>query len=262
MVGGIGTSDAGNWKMNGSQQLVREMALALQAVETCKVVLAPPMPLLASARSVFSSDVAIAAQNCSAEKSGAFTGETSVAVLHDIAVDWVILGHSERRALYLETDCIVADKVAFALANAMHVIACIGETLHERESGQTVNVLTRQLNAILAKLTREEWIAEKRNRIVLAYGDCLCNIEPVWAIGTGKVATPEQAQETHQAIREWLKINVSLQVAEETRILYGGSVSAQNCTALKALPDIDGFLVGGASLKVPDFTKICTSSKL
>jgi triosephosphate isomerase (TIM) len=176
--------------MNGDKALIAEMSAVLNAGNfAAEVVVAPPFPLLALAKDKFSKYIGVSAQNCSSEKSGAFTGETSIALLkvlviltQDLDIDWVILGHSERREIFKEDDELVAKKVAFAVKNGLNVIACIGEKLDERESGKTMDVLIRQLSALKAALTEAEWA-----KIVIAY-------EPVWAIGTGKVATPDQAQ--------------------------------------------------------------------
>ncbi|AQK99487.1 triose phosphate isomerase5 [Zea mays] len=166
-------------------------------------------------------------------------------MLVNLQVPWVILGHSERRALLGESSDFVADKVAYALTQGLKVIACIGETLEQREAGTTMDVVAAQTKAIAEKIS--DW-----TNIVLAY-------EPVWAIGTGKVATPAQAQEVHDGLRKWLHSNVSPAVAELTRIIYGGSVNGANCKELAAQPDVDGFLVGGASLK-PEFVDIIKSA--
>ena len=197
--------------MNGDKALVGNISQALNSLAgDVQVVVAPPFPLLALARDQFGPAIGVSAQNCSQHKSGAFTGETSVDLLKDLKIDWVILGHSERREIFKESDALVAEKVSFAVKNGLSVIACCGEKLEEREANQTFDVVFRQLKAIAAVLTPQEW-----SKIVVAY-------EPVWAIGTGKVATPEQAQEVHVGIRKWLAENVSASVAESTRILYGG----------------------------------------
>lgn len=162
-------------------------------------------------------------------------------MLKEVGADWVILGHSERRAIFGESDQLVAEKVAFALAEGMKVIACIGETLAEREAGQTEAVVFRQTQAIADVV--KDW-----SNVVIAY-------EPVWAIGTGKTASPAQAQEVHAALRKWFTEKVSPEVSDSIRIQYGGSVTAANCRELASQPDIDGFLVGGASLK-PEFVQI------
>lgn len=162
-------------------------------------------------------------------------------MIKDIGCEWVILGHSERRAIFCESDELIAEKIKHALDEGLSVIACCGETLEEREANQTQAVVNRQIQAFAKCIS--DW-----SRVVIAY-------EPVWAIGTGKTATPDQAQEVHQDIRKWLKDNVNADVAENTRIQYGGSVTAATCQELATKPDIDGFLVGGASLK-PDFVTI------
>lgn len=167
-------------------------------------------------------------------------------MLKDVGADWVIIGHSERRAIFGESDELTAEKVAFALAEGLKVIACIGETLQEREAGQTEAVVFRQTKAIAAVV--KDW-----TNVVVAY-------EPVWAIGTGKTATPAQAQEVHAALRKWFVDNVSQAVSDGIRIQYGGSVTAANCRELGSQPDIDGFLVGGASLK-PEFVQIVNATQ-
>lgn len=171
--------------------------------------------------------------------------QCSVEMLINLDVPWVILGHSERRLILKEDNEFVADKVAYALSQGLKVIACVGETLEQREAGDTLNVVSEQTKAIADKV--DDW-----SNIVIAY-------EPVWAIGTGKVATPAQAQEVHYELRNWLKVNVSPEVAATTRIIYGGSVTAGNCVELAAQPDLDGFLVGGASLKA-EFVDIIKSA--
>lgn len=182
--------------------------------------------------------IEVASQNVFDKPNGAFTGEISVAQLKDSNITWTILGHSERRTILGETDKVVASKTKFALDGGVGVIWCCGESLEVREAGKTVGVITAQLAALKAELPG----AEAWKNVVIAY-------EPIWAIGTGKVATTQQAQEVHEAIRKWLGENVSETVAAETRILYGGSVNAKNCKDLAKEKDIDGFLVGGASLK-------------
>jgi len=190
----------------------------------------------------------VAAQNCYVKPSGAFTGEISPIQLVNAGVPYVILGHSERRTLFHETSVLVAEKTRAALDASLSVILCIGETLQERESGQTTKVVETQLQAAVDVLNEGDW-----SKIVVAY-------EPVWAIGTGKVATSAQAQETHADIRAYLSKAVSSAVAENTRIIYGGSVNAKNCKELATQPDVDGFLVGGASLK-PEFVDIVNAKK-
>lgn len=219
------------------------------------VVIAVPSIHLSKAAETFRPEVSVCAEDCGLNAGfGAFTGEISCQLLTDIGVQWTLTGHSERRVGFGipgETDELVGKKIAVAVRSGMSVIACIGEQLAEREDGTTMVVCARQLDAIKACVTPEEW-----GKIVIAY-------EPVWAIGTGKVATPEQAEETHAQIREWLSVNVSPEVAEATRILYGGSVKGNNCATLIACPNIDGFLVGGASL-LPEFVDIikCAAIKM
>jgi len=193
-------------------------------------------------------DVQLAAQNAYFKMSGAFTGEISPAQLIDAGIPYVILGHSERRTLFHETSELVAQKTRAALDASLKVILCIGETLDQRESGKTPQVCQDQLKAVVAVLKEEDW-----SKVVIAY-------EPVWAIGTGKVATSVQAQETQADIRSYLTKAISPAVAEATRIIYGGSVTAANCKELATQPDVDGFLVGGASLK-PEFVDIINAKK-
>ena len=179
----------------------------------------------------------VASQNVFDQPNGAFTGEISVHQLVDSGITWTILGHSERRVILQEDDSFVASKTKAAVSGGLSVILCCGESLDQREAGETVAVVTTQLRAVKEKLDKKDW-----DKIVIAY-------EPIWAIGTGKVATTEQAQEVHAAIREWLTKEIGEDVGEKTRILYGGSVNEKNCKDLAKQKDIDGFLVGGASLK-------------
>lgn len=209
------------------------------------VVSPPAVYLLTVQEQLKGSKVAVAAQNAYHKSSGAFTGEVSVSMLKDAHVPWVILGHSERRTLFHESDANVAEKTAAALAEGLSVILCIGETLEQREKNETVDVVVRQLNAVAAQVT--DW-----SKIVIAY-------EPVWAIGTGKVATSQQAQDVHAAIRKWAADKLGSSTADSLRIIYGGSVAAKNCKELANQPDIDGFLVGGASLK-PEFVDIVNAN--
>jgi len=238
----------GNFKMNPTsraekQKLVHALSIGEIDANT-EVVIAPPsLYLLPSLELLKGSAVKVAAQKCYFKTSGAFTGEISPAQLVDAGVPYVILGHSERRTLFHETSELVAQKTRAALDAGLSVILCIGETLQEREAGETVAVVQKQLDAVIATLKPEEW-----SKIVIAY-------EPVWAIGTGKVATSAQAQEVHAEIRKYLAEKVSSGAAENTRIIYGGSVAEKNCNELATQPDIDGFLVGGASLK-PEFLQI------
>ncbi|PIA39138.1 hypothetical protein AQUCO_02700371v1 [Aquilegia coerulea] len=231
----------GNWKCNGTTEEVKKIVTMLNEAEVpsedvVEVVVSPPYVFLPTVKSILRPDFHVAAQNCWVKKGGAFTGEVSAEMLVNLGIPWVILGHSERRALLNESNEFVGDKVAYALSQGIKVIACVGETLEQREAGSTVTVVAEQTKAIAEKVS--DW-----TNIVLAY-------EPVWAIGTGKVASPAQAQEVHFELRKWLKENVSAEVAASTRIIYGGSVNGANCKELAGQPDVDGFLVGGASLKV------------
>ncbi|KAK0732781.1 triosephosphate isomerase-like protein [Apiosordaria backusii] len=241
----------GNFKMNGTKESIKSIIKNLNEAKldpNVEVVIAPShifLPIAVDA--VTASNVAVAAQNVSNKPNGAHTGEVSVSQLKDIGVNWTITGHSERRAAG-ESDEEVALKTKAAIDGGLSVIWCCGESLEEREAGKTVEVVEKQLAALAEKVSGDDW-----KKIVIAY-------EPIWAIGTGKVATTEQAQEVHAAIRKWLRTNVSDSVADETRILYGGSVTAKNCKDLAKQEDIDGFLVGGASLK-PEFVDIINSNQ-
>ncbi|CAB3369688.1 Hypothetical predicted protein [Cloeon dipterum] len=239
----------GNWKMNGNKAGIDGIIAFLKAGPidpNVDVVVGCPAIYLDYARQQCPDNVQVAAQNAYKVPSGAFTGEISPAMIADIGLQWVILGHSERRAIFGESDELVAEKTKHALDAGLKVIACIGETLAEREAGQTEAVVFRQTAAIAAKIT--DW-----TNVVLAY-------EPVWAIGTGKTASPQQAQEVHAKLREWLKEKVSPEVSDSLRIIYGGSVTAGNAKELGQEGDIDGFLVGGASLK-PDFIQIINAKQ-
>jgi len=245
----------GNWKCNGTVADVKSMVARLNASGrfplTSEVVIAVPSINLLGVQSNIRPDIAIAAQDVAFNPGyGAYTGELSAALLADAGIKWTLTGHSERRVGFGfpgETSEVVGRKTALAISAGLSVIACIGEQLADRESGQTMSVCAEQLAAIAASLTEKDW-----GKVVVAY-------EPVWAIGTGKVATPEQAEQTHAEIRSWIAANVSSAVARDVRIIYGGSVSGANCNSLIACPNIDGFLVGGASLK-PEFADIikCT----
>lgn len=240
----------GNWKMNpGSQNAVNNLVAELNAGEVppeVEVVVAPPFVYLDQVRKNLKGPFKVAAQNCWTGKVGAFTGEVAAEMLVDLSIPWVILGHSERRSLGGETNEIVGKKVGYALDKGLKVIACIGETLQQRESGEMFNILDAQLQAIVDNVS--DW-----RRMVIAY-------EPVWAIGTGVVASPEQAQEVHAYIRKWVTEKVGQDVASKLRLLYGGSVTDQNCSQLASEEDVDGFLVGGASLKGPTFIQICNAT--
>lgn len=244
----------GNWKCNLMTSSISTLCEALNNGdkldnENVEVVVAPPLPYLTMTRAHLRRDFQLAAQNAWIGKGGAFTGETDAAMVADVGAQWLIAGHSERRHTpeLRESDATIAEKAGYALSTGLSVIFCVGELLEERESGNTLAVCERQMKA-LADVIGNDW-----GKIVIAY-------EPVWAIGTGKVASPEQAEEVHLGLRKWMAANVSQKAADETRILYGGSVSAKNCVELAKLPDIDGFLVGGASLKA-DFLDVVDSYK-
>ncbi|ASP37250.1 triose-phosphate isomerase [Bacterioplanes sanyensis] len=240
---------AGNWKMNGSAASARALLqrLAEFADDSKDVVVFPPMPYLSLAiDGNASSRVGTGAQNCAAYEQGAYTGEVSASMIADLGARHVLVGHSERRALFAENDATVLAKVQQALAAKLTVYVCVGETLAQRRQDQQQTVVAEQLQALIAELPASAW-----SSIVVAY-------EPVWAIGTGETATPEQAQAMHAFIRSQLQ-QVSPDVAEQTRILYGGSVKAANAAELFSQPDIDGGLVGGASLDAEEFLAICHS---
>nr|XP_043637272.1 triosephosphate isomerase, chloroplastic [Erigeron canadensis] len=238
----------GNWKCNGTKDSIKQLVSDLNSATLepdVDVVVGPPFIYIDQVKSSLTDRIEIAAQNSWIGKGGAFTGEISAEQLKDIGCKWVILGHSERRHVIGENDEFIGKKAAYALGQNLGVIACIGELLEEREAGKTFDVCFKQLKAYADAVS--SW-----DDIVIAY-------EPVWAIGTGKVASPEQAQEVHVAVRDWLAKNVSTEVASKTRIIYGGSVNAGNSADLAKKEDIDGFLVGGASLKGSDFATIINS---
>jgi len=242
----------GNWKSNGDRKFLKTHIDALndaakKVSDHVEVVVAPMALHLDFTLSNLSPVFHVSAQNCSATANGAFTGEISASALKDANIHWVILGHSERRSLYNESDAVVAKKVAIALKENLNIIACIGETLEQRKADKTFDVVFAQLKAITDVV--KDW-----KSIVIAY-------EPVWAIGTGVVATPAQAQAVHAALRKWLSEHVSSSVGATTRIIYGGSVKSDNCNELMKLQDVDGFLVGGASLVAKDFLTIVESPR-
>jgi triosephosphate isomerase len=242
---------AGNWKMNLDRAKAKELTAAVAArrgeAAAVELVLCPPtlyVETVGSALAGAKSNVGLGAQNMHDKASGAFTGEVAPPMLVDLGCQYVILGHSERRTLFGETDAAVNVKTKAALAAGLVPIVCVGETLEEREAGKTAAVVTGQVQGSLAGLS-----AAELEKVVVAY-------EPVWAIGTGKVATPEQAQEVHALIRALLAGLSSPEVAARVRIQYGGSVKPDNAADLARQPDIDGALVGGASLKADDFLGI------
>ncbi len=241
---------AGNWKMNKNLQegiaLATELKEALQQnAPKCAVVIGTPFIHLASvAQIIKDSPIRLAAENCADKVSGAYTGEVSAEMVRSTGAEYCILGHSERRAYYHEDYDILKEKVLLALQNGLKPIFCIGEVKEEREAGKQNEVVRAQLEGSVFNLNAEEW-----KNITLAY-------EPVWAIGTGLTATPAQAQEMHAYIRSLIAEKYGKQAAEDTTILYGGSCNAKNAAELFANPDVDGGLIGGASLKAPDFCTI------
>ena len=240
---------AGNWKMNKTVEeavaLVRELKSSTAGVKEVEVVVAPPFTALHAVRQELKgSPIGLAAQNLFWEEKGAFTGEVSPWMLKEVGCEYVIIGHSERRQFFGETDESVNRRMKAALGQSLKPIFCIGETLKEREEGKTFSVIERQIEGGLKGFGDKEVIS-----ITIAY-------EPVWAIGTGKTATPEQAQEVHRFIREKLGKLYSRDLGEKTRIQYGGSVTPENVKGLMVQADIDGALVGGASLKSETFSRI------
>ena len=240
---------AGNWKMNNScaesVELVSQLKDILSASKEIDIVVAPPFTALGAVAAVLKgSPIGLSAQNVFWEESGAFTGEISTAMLKDVGCRYVIIGHSERRQYFSETDETVNKRLKAALKASLIPIVCIGETLAEREAEKTLAVIEQQLSAGLQGLSLEEM-----ENVIIAY-------EPVWAIGTGKTATPDQAQEVHHFIRDLIARIFSKESAHDTRILYGGSVKPDTVDHLMAQLDIDGALVGGASLKADAFARI------
>jgi triosephosphate isomerase len=243
---------AGNWKMFRGGQSSVELAAGVvdfaKQLSKVDVVIAPPFTALAAvAGEIHGSPVGLAGQNLYPKPDGAYTGEISGPFLKECGCSWVILGHSERRQYFAETDAFIADKVAAALGSLLVPIVCVGETLAQREGGETLRVVKAQVEAFL------DVIAQTGAPVAIAY-------EPVWAIGTGKTAGPAEAEEVHAAIRTWLG-QKSSSLAERTRILYGGSVKADNAKALLACPNVDGALVGGASLDPGSFGAIARAAQ-
>lgn len=244
---------AGNWKMN----LRKEEAVALTSQVVSKVseyraadiVLCPAYCYIPVVQQIIrGTTIHLGAQNCYTEQKGAYTGEVSAVMLESLEVQFCIVGHSERRRYFQEDNALIAKKVDALLEESIWPILCVGETLEERKAGKTWQVVSKQLTNCLKEVSPEEI-----SRIAIAY-------EPVWAIGTGESATPEQAEEIHAKLREHIKVNYGAGVADATRIIYGGSVDVDNAQALLSQPSIDGALVGGASLKAEDFAKIVAFS--
>lgn len=244
---------AGNWKMNLTLQegvaLAKDVNSRVAAITPkCQVVLGTPFIHIAEVvKTVDGAKVHVAAQNCANKVSGAYTGEVSAAMVKSTGANWVILGHSERRAYYGETAAILKEKTDLALANDLQPIFCVGEVLAEREAEKHFEVVKQQLSDSLFHLTADQF-----KKIVIAY-------EPVWAIGTGKTASPAQAQEIHAFIRSLINEKYGKEIANDTTILYGGSCNAGNAKELFSNPDVDGGLIGGASLKAEDFLAIITA---
>ena len=243
---------AGNWKMNGglktNQQLLQDVVAGVAGLRGVAVAVCVPFPYLAQVQAVLSgTSVMWGAQNLSEQAQGAFTGEISAAMLQDFACRYVLVGHSERRSIYGESDKLVAEKFAAALASGLRPVLCVGETLEQRDAGKTLEVVSAQIDAVLSRVG------------VAAFSGAVVAYEPVWAIGTGRTATSAQAQEVHAAIRAQVA-KTDARVAEELQILYGGSVKPANAAELFAMPDIDGGLIGGASLVAADFLAICAAA--
>jgi triosephosphate isomerase len=242
---------AGNWKMNlsivESVKLINDISAGISNVDGTDVLVAPPFTSLVAVRqAIANSGIFLAAQNMHFEMSGAYTGEVSGRMLQEAGCTHVILGHSERRDLFNETSEVIDQKATASALLGLIPIVCIGETLEEREAGKTFEVIKEQLDVSLANFKADQLMLPST---ILAY-------EPVWAIGTGKTATPDQAQEVHEFIRKWIEENFTSGTANQVRILYGGSAKPENIADLMAQPDIDGALVGGASLKADSFVQM------
>ncbi len=243
---------AGNWKMNGSRAMAAELCKGIaegaNSITNAEIAICPPFILIPAAAAIIdNTPVKLGAQDVDTHGDGAYTGQISTSMLRDAGCHYVIVGHSERRALYGESDALVAEKTKAVLTAGMTAIVCVGETLEERESGATEDVVARQYKAVLDVNGIESF-----NNIVIAY-------EPVWAIGTGKTATPEQAQAVHAFIRAQMS-SQNNKAAQNCRILYGGSMKPDNASTLISQQDIDGGLIGGASLTASDFLAICAAA--
>ena len=240
---------AGNWKMHKNaeqtEDLLNELIAKMPTETDAQVIVAPTFVNLASAVDHLEfTNIDVAAQNVHQAEAGAFTGEISADMLKSVGVNTVILGHSERRAIFHETDALIANKVDTALEHDMTVIFCFGEELKDRQSKSHFNIVENQLKDGLFHIQAKQWV-----NVVLAY-------EPVWAIGTGETASPEQAQEMHEFIRQTVRTAFGVEIADNVSILYGGSVKPDNATAIFSKPDVDGGLIGGAALKAEDFVAI------
>jgi len=244
---------AGNWKMNGSkasvESLIKGVVAGSSELKNVSLAVCPPFIYIPQvSEAVAGSAVGLGSQNISTQASGAFTGEISTDMIKDFGCTYSIIGHSERRTLYAETDEVVAEKFKVVKAAGLIPVLCIGETLEERETGVTEKVLARQLDAVIAVNGDD------------AFADCVIAYEPVWAIGTGKTATPQQAQDAHDFVRKHIA-TANAENAQKVQILYGGSMNPANAAELLAQPDIDGGLIGGASLKPDDFLAICKAGE-
>jgi len=245
---------AGNWKLHmdnaDAQQLANQIKIRSTEIKKTKIIICPPFTALTVVNEVVKgSNVGLGAQNLTAEKSGAFTGEISASMIKSTGANYVIIGHSERRQYYGETDASVNNKIFAALDEGLEAIVCVGESLEERETGVTEKVIETQIAGSLKDLT-----VEQLEKVIIAY-------EPVWAIGTGKVATPDQAQAVHVHIRALVEKQFGADAAAKVIIQYGGSVKAENANVLLSQPDIDGALVGGACLKVESFLPIIQAAE-
>jgi triosephosphate isomerase len=243
---------AGNWKMHGSRAanavLLTELELRLQPEWPIDIAVFPPFVYLPeAARTLQDGSILVGAQDVCADASGAFTGEVSAAMLKDVGCTHTLVGHSERRHWYHEDDALVARKFAAALGGGLKPVLCVGETLEEREAQKTEAVVGRQLDAVLAM------------NAITQFAEAIVAYEPVWAIGTGRTATPEQAQAVHEFVRSRIA-RQNAKIASQLRILYGGSVKAANAADLFSMPDVDGGLVGGASLSADEFYEICAAA--
>ncbi len=229
---------AANWKMNGSEELMKEFS-QLTCAKHNDIIICPPFTLLDSAKKLLPNFIKIGAQNCSEEDKGAFTGEISASMLREKSVSYVLIGHSERRTLFKETDDVIFKKVEAAIKSELTPIVCIGETLSEKEANKTLQVLDSQINGSLAKI-------EPHEQVIVAY-------EPVWAIGTGLTPNENEIKETHL----YIKTKLNQQFDADTPILYGGSANSENCSQIISIDNVGGLLVGGASLKKHEFKAIC-----
>lgn len=237
-----------NGGLQSNQQLLQGVVAGAAGLNGVTVAVCVPFPYLAQAQSILTgTSVVWGAQNLSEQAQGAFTGEVSASMLQDFACRYVLVGHSERRSIYGETDALVAEKFAVALAAGLRPVLCVGETLEQREAGKTVEVVSAQIDAVLKRVG------------VAAFANAVVAYEPVWAIGTGRTATSEQAQEVHAAIRAQIA-QADAGVAAGLQILYGGSMKPSNAAELLGMPDIDGGLIGGASLVAADFLAICSAA--